>query len=132
MYVGDSSCHHSSSEQLTCGLSVSVEKKKKRNKERLQKHLNVYLCVCGPRGFPEIHQQSGFFTPLLCGTGRLWLPLPIRHARTELSDFGRTFIVTICTIYRSGLISFIVFLWKNNPNSLYNALTREFPLLYAI
>lgn len=94
----------------------------------------IYVCV-GLVVFLKSISSLAFllsFTPLLCGTGRLWLPLPIRHARTELSDFGRTFIVTICTIYRSGLISFIVFLWKNNPNSLYNALTREFPLLYAI
>lgn len=131
MYVGDSSCHHSLSEQLTCGLSVSVEKKPKKQKttEAAGVFECLSMCVCGPHGFPEIHQQSGFasvsFTPLLCGTGCLWLPLPIGHGRTQLSDFDIAFIVTKELLHHLQIWTYFFhcFSLGNNPDSLYNALT---------
>lgn len=74
-------------------LCVSMEER-----EAAQVFECLCMCVCGPRGFPEIHQQSGFtsafFTPLLCGTGCLWRPLLIQHGGTRLSDFGLTFMIS--------------------------------------
>lgn len=116
---------HVSAPRLSIWLADWVwawKKRKKKKRETAEVFECLSMCVCGPRGFPEIHQQSGFasvsFTPLLCGTGCLFLPLPIRHGRTELSDFAITFIVTKDLLHHLQIWTnfFHCFSLENNPN----------------
>lgn len=96
-------------------------------KERLHKYLNVYVCVCGPRGFPEIHQQSGFASAFFYSSP-VWhrlsvAALLIQHGGTRLSDFGLTFMISKDPLHRLQIWSTF---W-NHPQC-----SGEFPLLYLI
>lgn len=120
-----------SSEHLTCSQCEQCEHRKKK---RLQKYLNVYLCVCvGLVVFLKSITSLAFFLSLwlfscvaqaVCGC-----PFPYEEPNSD-----KTVIVTKDLVHHLQIWTnfFHCFSVENNPNSLYNALTREFSLLYTI
>lgn len=133
MYVGDSSCHRSSSEQLTCGLSVSVEKEEK--KKRGCRSIWMFICVCvGLVVFLKSISSLALLLSLLLLScvAQAVCSCPFPYGMEEPNSL--TFIVTKDPLHHLQIWTNFshCFSLENNPNSLYNALTREFPLLYTI